>query len=433
MKLPKMTIAILGLILTFPALSIGVASAQARLHGELGTNFTRPRNNPSINDEESDKGLDIIEVVCTNNSDDVTITFRDYDMIHIAVRRAGRFEILEEDEYMTDEIDHIAVATFRGNDTVTVNVESTFSRVSVHRLLVREEPFNIFCELGDGNDDFDNSASPFPSFVNGGRGVDELIGGSNTDFLSGNPILYTEYFGHWLLWVVGDEVEDTVIGNAGDDELNGEYVLGGDGDDIISSSEEGNIRRLPNLTANYAMIAYGGEGEDDLYGTPGTDFLYGQGDGDEIRGFGGADFLSGGGGGDRIYGFSNNFADENTPDVGDMIWGGPGDDDLHGGTGNDRIWGGDNDDRIWGGAGSDQLMGESGDDYLNGSHPWIDEDGEDDYLVGGADNDVFTTYYYHSFNFRQGSFRAHEEEPQDLESGDTWEQIEYTPFYGWGW
>lgn len=68
-----------------------------------------------------------------------------------------------------------------------------------------------------------------------------------------------------------------------------ENAIGGSGDDIISG----------NATAN---VLRGGDGGDRLYGAAGNDNLFGEAGADELRGGAGSDRLYGGPGGDRLYG-----------------------------------------------------------------------------------------------------------------------------------
>lgn len=98
----------------------------------------------------------------------------------------------------------------------------------------------------------------------------------------------------------------------------------------------------------------GGSGEDYLYGYVGNDTLKGGGGIDILRGSVGNDYLDGGAGADM----------------------------LDGNDDNDRLYGRDGDDMLRGGAGTDTLDGGTGDDFLSGGTGR-------DYMTGGSGADVF--------------------------------------------
>lgn len=194
--------------------------------------------------------------------------------------------------------------------------------------------------------------------------------------------------------------------------LNGETLIGGDGDDYL----------------------FGGAGDDYLVGGNGLDYLYGDGGNDTLDGGAGADFLNGGEGADVMIGGSGNdsYVVDNINDV--IIEDSPGDSaasdggndvvfslinytlegtnienlvlmgtDALNGTGNSSdnylignisdniLIGGDGNDTLdagfdYSGAldyGADLLIGGSGNDHLYGA-------GGSDTLIGGTGND---TYY----------------------------------------
>jgi hypothetical protein len=94
-------------------------------------------------------------------------------------------------------------------------------------------------------------------------------------------------------------------------------VDGGAGDDTIRLDSE----NLGGQPLGVPCIAFGGTGNDRIYGAPGPDKLFGQAGNDTIYGRGGADLLSGG-------------------DGNDYLNGGDGNDTLLGGTGRDVLFGG---------------------------------------------------------------------------------------------
>ena len=86
-------------------------------------------------------------------------------------------------------------------------------------------------------------------------------------------------------------------------------------------------------------VIYGGDGDDNIIGSPNADLIFGGSGTDVILGLGGVDYIDGG-------------------DGNDTITGGTGDDTLHGGAGSDVIiWNnGDNTDVVEGGTGDDRAV-----------------------------------------------------------------------------
>jgi Ca2+-binding RTX toxin-like protein len=167
--------------------------------------------------------------------------------------------------------------------------------------------------------------------------------------------------------VFNDDYDDTLFGTAETDII---YGLGGD--DVISL--EG--RFLGNPLLRGTDEAYGGDGNDKIFGSSSRDIL----DGGE-----GLDQLYGGDRNDDIYGGADT----------DWLLGEDGNDHLFGGDGCDQLYGGEDYDELYGDELSDWLDGGSGDDVLMG--------GEDaDHLTGGSGLDQF------AFNF------------ENLFVGDSW-------------
>jgi uncharacterized delta-60 repeat protein/uncharacterized repeat protein (TIGR01451 family) len=106
-----------------------------------------------------------------------------------------------------------------------------------------------------------------------------------------------------------------------------------------------------------------------IVGTEGDDILYGTT---------GADVICGLGGDDRIFGNAR----QNIQDRGDVLYGGPGNDQLSGWTGNDLVRGGDGNDTYLDGPGNDTFFGGAGDDVAGGSGS-----AGDDRFYGGAGRD----------------------------------------------
>lgn len=157
-------------------------------------------------------------------------------------------------------------------------------------------------------------------------------------------------------------------GSYTDDDIIGERVRGGSGDDLIDGGPG------PNDLS-------GGSGDDSIKGSSGVDAILGGGGNDSIRALAGSDFVNGGPGKDAIrYGEGS-----------DGGYGADGNDHLLGGPGNDALGsqrdfacgGGDildcdpgrpseaGKDRIYGGLGRDLIAVGLGSDILNGG-PGID-------------------------------------------------------------
>ncbi len=159
-----------------------------------------------------------------------------------------------------------------------------------------------------------------------------------------------------------------VIANRG--RIVGDVVLN-DGDDIFDS--RGGI-----ITG----IAYGGGGEDLMYGNDGNNRLEGGVDGDELHGGGGVDRLFGQDGRDVMFGDGG----------ADVLSGGNDNDELTGGLGNDRLIGGLGDDDMWGQGGADILIGGAGVDELYGGlgNDTLRGGGQLDFIDGGLGDDTLT-------------------------------------------
>jgi len=183
--------------------------------------------------------------------------------------------------------------------------------------------------------------------------IENAIGGSGSDRISGNEANNRLEGGAGNDTLIGGAGNDTLIGGTGNDSLDGgagdDYLDGGPGNDTL----------------------YGGTGNDTLYGGAGNDYLYGGAGNDYLDGGDGNDYLDGGDGDDYLYGGAGN----------DSLYGGAGNDTLDGGPGNDLLYGGAGNDLLYGGAGNDTLYGGDGNDVLYGGPG-------DDFLYGGKGADT---------------------------------------------
>lgn len=251
------------------------------------------------------------------------------------------------------------------------NLDDTFSNQTSIGCTAYGRGGNDWFEGGEADDNLVLGAGDDTAYGNGGEdrilgqnGFDKLYGGDGADRILGglsDPVLE----GQWLHGGDGDDVIfgavngiDEIWGNAGDDRLvvNGNpfglssIVLGGDGDDTLFGGDGNQSLR-------------GGDGNDRLYGQGGDqDRLYG-GDGDDVlnAGTGEENYLRGGAGNDRLVG-----SDE--ANDGDYLFGEDGDDVIFGRGGYDSIYGGRGNDRLYGGDGQDWLSGNEGSDILRGGN-----------------------------------------------------------------
>jgi Ca2+-binding RTX toxin-like protein len=164
--------------------------------------------------------------------------------------------------------------------------------------------------------------------------------------------------------VLGTPCADDVVAGAGDD-----VVLAGDGDDVV-------------FAGSGADVISGGAGHDRLFGEAGNDLVYGEAGDDLLDGGDGNDILVGGDGNDVLLGGSGD----------DRLDGGAGADVLQAGDGRDVLQGGDGDDRLDGGGGDDVLLdGPGGDVVLGGGGDDVfaaTADGEADVFDGGDGSDT---------------------------------------------
>ena len=208
-----------------------------------------------------------------------------------------------------------------------------------------------------------------------GQGIDS-VQTSLTSFTLGNNIENLFFTGTAAFTGNGNELDNTIVGGAGNDTLNGN----GGNDTLIGNA--GNDR-LAGGAGNDAL--YGGVGNDTLDGGTGDDILEGGAGDDVLTGGAGADVLAGGEGIDTASYSTSTAAvvasllhrSINAGDAaGDVfadienLTGGSGDDTLIGDDNANRLDGGLGNDLLIGGAGADAFVGGSGTDtasYANAS------------------------------------------------------------------
>ena len=257
---------------------------------------------------------------------------------------------------------------------------------------------------GGSNTDFLTGSSAANTLAGGGA-YDVLDGGLGPDVLdagAGGGVAYYEARTAPVVVTIDDVANDGHAGELDDVRTTTQDVIGGAGDDRITGGPAANMLR-------------GGPGADVLAGLAGPDWLQGElgndtidggpGDDDEVGGDGddtfrqgsaanGADHLAGGSGADTAN-YSQRTADLDIFLDGEANDGDPGEqDDLEveivwGGSGADWISGSDADDVLFGGAGPDELFGDEGDDALHGGlgPDRLKAGSGDDRLTGGGGND----------------------------------------------
>lgn len=136
--------------------------------------------------------------------------------------------------------------------------------------------------------------------------------------------------------------------------------------------------------SNVGDIIYGGMGDDTIKALGGADQLFGDEGDDQLEGGDGDDIIDGGSGDDRLTGGTGN--DQLIGDLGnDDLFGDDGDDHLEGRDGDDLIYGGTGNDQLTGGTGNDQLIGGAGSDHLFGGDGVDHLEGSDgDDLIDGG-------------------------------------------------
>lgn len=236
--------------------------------------------------------------------------------------------------------------------------------VTVSGSLVDVQPLHLIINGDNGNDTLTANGVRLGSVrlsFHGGDGDDIISGSDDRDMVDGG---------------LGN---DLISGNDGNDML-----MGGDGRDTISGGSG-----TDTVFGNAGNDNLSGDaGEDSLIGGFGDDFLNGNDDNDTLEGGFGNDTLSGSAGDDSVEGNQGR----------DTVQGGSGNDTLKGGTeadlirgqgGNDSIQGGDGDDTIFGDAGNDVIDAGDGNDSVQGNNGNDIIDGGDgqDTLLGGGGKD----------------------------------------------
>ena len=272
---------------------------------------------------------------------------------------------------------------------------------------------------GDGDDDLEgDDGADFLDGENGNdtldgdAGADDLEGGGGNDLLNGggdNDRLRGESGDDTLNGGLGEDtaVFDGFFGQFDITDLGGgnfelRDTFGGQGTDTVNGVEFFEFFDQSGQLTDQVLI--GDNDPDDIEGELGNDSLSGLDGDDNLTGSGGDDTLDGGLGEDTAV-FAGNFSDYTITDLGEgsfevrddqpFSFGDDGTDIVddveffqfndEAGNPNDQILNGDNNlgDLINGGFGNDDIFGDGGNDTLNGS-------AGDDTLDGGDNDDSLT-------------------------------------------
>lgn len=214
---------------------------------------------------------------------------------------------------------------------------------------------------GSGNDSVDASGLIWQEQISldGGRGVDQLIGTDGDDYFSLDDLSGADLLD-------GGLGLDTVI--LGDTSTSLDIILNGDANGLLEGSIGGIALNLNNIESLESF--YGGAGNDQVDISGLTPLGYSD--------------LSGGDGNDRLTG----------ADGSDYLNGDEGTDTLYGGAGNDYLYGGSGNDFLYGNTGNDYLSGGSGNDLLriddfNVSDTVDGGDGSDRVYLSGVSSEAF--------------------------------------------
>jgi serralysin len=200
-----------------------------------------------------------------------------------------------------------------------------------------------------GNDTFDFSGYSSNQVIELRQGFFSDVGGNR-----GNVAIAK---GADIENAIGGSGSDSITGNALNNRLEGglgnDSVLGASGNDTIIDMSGSNYLR-------------GDEGNDSLVSGTGSD---------DLNGNMGNDTISGGGGNDSVLGGKDN----------DLIFGDTGDDLVNGNLGSDTCDGGAGNDTVRGGQAEDIISGQAGDDWMSG-------DRGNDTISGGSGADTFHSF-----------------------------------------
>jgi hypothetical protein len=253
-----------------------------------------------------------------------------------------------------------------GNDLVDAGTNGDYDSIDTHAGDDRITLQGGSANAGEGNDTVigtdgvDQAVYVYPGF-----GDDSVTTGAGNDYVSddgGRDTIGTGD-GNDTVNTGGDPTTNTggdITTGAGNDSIQGYYIdsiSAGEGDDGITVNfarlidcGAGNDAVHAGGDATHGVSVLGGDGNDRITTGDGRDWIWGGAGADTIHSGAASDLLSGGGGNDKLFGQS-------------------GHDRLYGGAGNDRLEGQGGNDRLLGGSGADLLNGGDGDNYAKRDDP----------------------------------------------------------------
>lgn len=336
---------------------------------------------------------------------------------------AGCEENIEGSERFIIEIGGVVIGSRHSDKIIARPGSFLILGLGANDLIIGSDDFN-FIHGGSGNDEIHGQGGNDLLFggkgndcifgdadfdlVVGGDGNDILRGGTNSDLIiggSGNDQMF------------GDENFDLMIGGDGNDEMEGadgiNVMFGGQGMDTMTSGDgkevETEIPGLCNLTLGSLM--FGGPDADTMKGGEGIDVIFGGEGGDFINSSNNIDVVFGNAGEDKIEGedggpiFHVDISGTDTGiRIGNLLFGGPDNDEITGGRDIDLMFGGEDNDIMKGaydypwwkiailsddcgeldvGLDDDLMFGGKGNDIMDGGFGT-------DFIFGGPDNDIVT-------------------------------------------
>jgi Ca2+-binding RTX toxin-like protein len=292
-------------------------------------------------------------------------------------------------------------------------------------LIIGSDKFNII-HGGSGDDEIHGQGGtdllfggPGNDCMFGDEGFDLLYGGDGNDNLHGGTNMDLIIGGNGDDTMFGDENFDVMIGGEGDDTMDGgdgiNVMFGGPGMDTMTSGD-GYLLSMPTngvfsflCDLRLGSLMFGGATNDTMYGGEGIDVMFGGDGNDTMYSSNNIDVVFGNAGDDKIYGddggplFHVDISGTDTGiRLGNVIFGGTGDDEITGGRDLDLLFGGDGNDTIKGsydypwwkivklsfdcgevdiGLDADIIFGGKGDDVLDGGYGI-------DFIFGGPGDDI---------------------------------------------
>jgi Ca2+-binding RTX toxin-like protein/methionine-rich copper-binding protein CopC len=221
---------------------------------------------------------------------------------------------------------------------------------------------NGWVNAGDGNDTLIGSVNNDRlegeggnDSLFGGNGDDILSGGSGTNIIDGGPGVNTVSYQSVASSVnvnLGSTAAQQTTATSIDTLINIDNLIGGSGNDSLTGNQRDNY--IQGMGGNDLIV--GGEGNNILDGGEGDDTITADNGNNKVVGGAGQDAITVGNGDNALYGDDGN----------DTIIAGNGNNHIYGGAGNDQILVGSGANTIDGGDGNDTITGEGGNDLIIG-------------------------------------------------------------------